>query len=113
MSRMSSSNDTSHGDELRLRFLTKSHLEEEMFILDAVRKGANSMELLQSETNLPWAVLSDTAGFLLGAGFLTVDSDSQSAKLSLKAKGLDLIERYRDVVEGIRAARTVIEMGPN
>ena len=109
MSHLPSSDDESHTMSLSAR-LSRSRLEEEMVILAAVREGASSMELLQNRTNLPWRVLSDTAGSLLQAGFLTVEDGNQIPKLNLKTKGLELIERYRGVLNRIATARAVIEL---
>jgi predicted transcriptional regulator len=113
MSHASSSGEGPHSAELAGRMLSRSHLEEEMMILSAVRGGANSMDLLQTKTNLPWSILRDTAGSLLKAGLLTVDDDNQIPRLSLRTKGLELIERYRGVLERIATARAVIQVGSN
>ena len=109
----SSSGEGSHSDEQSGRTSSRSHLEEEMMVLSAVRGGANSMELLQTNTNLPWSVLRDTAGSLLKAGLLTVDDDNQIPRLSLRTKGLELIEKYRGILERIATARAVIQVGSN
>jgi len=112
MSHTSSHEESSSAADLHECILTKSHLEVEMVVLAAVREGASSMELLRTQTNLPWSVLSETAGSLLKAGFLTVEDGSQTPRLNLKEKAFDLIERYRGILDRIATAKAVIEIGP-
>jgi len=99
-----------HTADSAARILSRSHLEEEMVVLATVRECSCDMEQLQTKTNLPWSVLRETTGSLLEAGLMTVEDTSQSPRLNLKAKGLELIEKYRDVLERIATARAVIEI---
>lgn len=109
---MCSPQGDSENAEFPWRILSRSRLEEEMAVLEAVREGAHSMELLQTRTRLPWSVLSRTTGFLLGAGLMTVADDNHTVKLSLREKGAELIKRYKGIVERIEAVRAVVQVGP-
>lgn len=92
---------------------TRSRLEEEMFVLGAVSDGANNMESLKTKTELPWPALNEVTASLLRGGFLTVDDGTETPKLSVRKKGLDIVERYRGILDRITTARAVMEIDSN
>lgn len=92
---------------------TRSRLEEEMFVLGAVSDGANNMESLKTKTELSWPALNEVTASLLRGGFLTVDDGTETPKLSVRKKGLDIVERYRGILDRITTARAVMEIDSN
>jgi predicted transcriptional regulator len=111
MSHDSPDNESARAEGLLKRVCKKPRLEERMSVLQAIQDGANSRELLMERTSLAWSSLREIIGSLSDAGLLGVEDHGAWPKYLLREKGVELIKRYRGVVERIETARTVVEFG--